>query len=63
MNLPQPLRWSPIRRRPPVLIVFVLLTITLLVLAMTAFASQPGITVLGGSIGLLTAIATWGRFG
>jgi succinate-acetate transporter protein len=35
------------------------LTVTLLVLAMAAFASQPGIAALGGSIGLLTAIAVW----
>jgi uncharacterized protein len=43
----------------PVLIVFVLLTITFFVLAIATFASQPGITVLGGYLGLLTAIAAW----
>ena len=45
--------------RRPVLIVFVLLTITFFVLAIATFASQPGITVLGGYLGLLTAIAAW----
>jgi succinate-acetate transporter protein len=43
----------------PVLIVFVLLTITFFVLAIATFASQPGITVLGGYLGLLAAIAAW----
>jgi len=43
----------------PVLIVFVLLTITFFVLAIANFASQPGIAVLGGYLGLLTAIAAW----
>ena len=43
----------------PVLIVFVLLTITFFVLAIATFASQPGITVLGGYLGLITAIAAW----
>ena len=40
----------------PVLVVFVLLTITFFVLAIANFASQPGIAVLGGYLGLLTAI-------
>jgi succinate-acetate transporter protein len=43
----------------PVLTVFVLLTITYFVLAIGAFASQPGISVLGGYLGLITAIAAW----
>jgi len=43
----------------PVLVVFVLLTITFFVLAIGAFSSQVGLTVLGGYLGLLTAIAAW----
>src|ERR1700688_2178063 len=43
----------------PVLVVFVLLTITFFVLAIANFASQPGIAVLGGYLGLLTAIVAW----
>jgi uncharacterized protein len=43
----------------PVLTVFVLLTITYFVLAIGAFASQPGVSMLGGYLGLLTAIAAW----
>jgi succinate-acetate transporter protein len=43
----------------PVLVVFVLLTITFFVLAIGAFASLAGLTVLGGYLGLLTAIAAW----
>ncbi|HEX6562986.1 MAG TPA: acetate uptake transporter [Chthoniobacterales bacterium] len=43
----------------PVLTVFVLLTITYLVLAIGSFSSQAGITVLGGYLGILTAIAAW----
>ena len=43
----------------PVLIVFVLLTITFFVLAIAELASQPGLGVLGGYLGLLTAIAAW----
>jgi uncharacterized protein len=43
----------------PVLLVFVLLTITYFVLAIANFASQPGLAVLGGYLGLLTAIAAW----
>jgi succinate-acetate transporter protein len=43
----------------PVLVVFVLLTITFFVLAIGAFGSQAGINVLGGYLGLLTAIAAW----
>lgn len=43
----------------PVLVVFVLLTITFFVLAFGAFGSQPGLTTLGGYLGILTAIAAW----
>jgi uncharacterized protein len=43
----------------PVLTVFVLLTITYLVLAIGSFASQTGITVLGGYLGIITALAAW----
>jgi uncharacterized protein len=43
----------------PVLVVFILLTITFFVLAVGAFGSQAGLTVLGGYLGLLTAIAAW----
>ncbi|MBV8277757.1 MAG: acetate uptake transporter, partial [Verrucomicrobia bacterium] len=43
----------------PVLVVFILLTITFFVLAIGAFTSQPGLTVLGGYLGLLTAVAAW----
>jgi uncharacterized protein len=43
----------------PVLVVFILLTITFFVLAIGAFSSQAGLTVLGGYLGLLTAFAAW----
>jgi uncharacterized protein len=43
----------------PVLVVFVLLTITYLVLAAGAGTSQPQLSVIGGYLGLLTAIAAW----
>jgi uncharacterized protein len=43
----------------PVFVVFILLTITYFVLAIGAFASQPGVSMLGGYLGLLTAIAAW----
>ena len=43
----------------PVLAVFVLLTITYLVLAIASFASLAGLTVLGGYLGILTALAAW----
>jgi GPR1/FUN34/yaaH family protein len=43
----------------PVLVVFILLTITFFVLAIGASSSQAGVTVLGGYLGLLTAIAAW----
>jgi len=43
----------------PVLVVFILLTITFLVLAIGAFSSQAGLTVLGGYLGLLTSFAAW----
>jgi uncharacterized protein len=41
----------------PVLTVFVLLTITYLVLAIGSFASQAWLTVLGGYVGIVTALA------
>jgi Predicted membrane protein len=40
-------------------VVFILLTITFFVLAIGAFSSQAGLTVLGGYLGLLTAIGAW----
>ena len=43
----------------PLLIVFILLTITFFVLAIGAFSSQAGLTVLGGYLGLVTAIGAW----
>ena len=45
----------------PVLVVFVLLTITFFVLAFGAFAGAAGagLTTLGGYLGILTAIAAW----
>lgn len=43
----------------PLLVVFILLTITFFVLAIGAFGSQAGLTVLGGYLGLLTAIGAW----
>ena len=43
----------------PLLVVFILLTITFFVLAIGAFSSQAGLTVLGGYLGLLTAIGAW----
>jgi uncharacterized protein len=43
----------------PVLVVFVLLTITFFVLAFGDLGSQPGLTTLGGYLGLVTAIAAW----
>ena len=43
----------------PVLVVFILLTITFFVLAIGAFSSQAGLTVVGGYLGLLTAFAAW----
>jgi len=42
-----------------VLVVFVLLTLTFLVLAWGEFASATGITHFGGYLGLLTALAAW----
>jgi uncharacterized protein len=42
-----------------VLVVFVLLTLTFLVLAWGEFAESSGITKTGGYIGLLTALAAW----
>jgi succinate-acetate transporter protein len=43
----------------PVLTVFVLLTITYLMLAIGSFASQAGLTVLGRYLGITTALAVW----
>jgi succinate-acetate transporter protein len=43
----------------PVLVVFVLLTITFFVLEFGAFGSQAGLTTLGGYLGLVTALAAW----
>lgn len=43
----------------PVLVVFVLLTITFFVLAIGAFTSQPGVSMFGGYCGIVTAIAAW----
>jgi succinate-acetate transporter protein len=43
----------------PVLVTFVLLTITFFLLTIGAFTSQAGLTLLGGYLGLLTAIAAW----
>jgi uncharacterized protein len=43
----------------PLLVVFILLTITFFVLAIGAFSSQAGLTVLGGYLGLITAIGAW----
>jgi uncharacterized protein len=43
----------------PVLVVLIPLTITFFVLAIGAFSSQAGLTVLGGYFGLVTAFAAW----
>jgi succinate-acetate transporter protein len=43
----------------PVFIVFILLTITFFVLAFANLGGQPGLAVLGGYLGLLTAIGAW----
>src|ERR1700730_18422389 len=43
----------------PALVVFILLTITFFVLAIGAFSSQAGLTLVGGYLGLLTAFAAW----
>jgi succinate-acetate transporter protein len=42
-----------------VLLVFVLLTVTFLVLSWGEFATSTGVTKLGGYFGLLTALAAW----
>jgi succinate-acetate transporter protein len=42
-----------------VLTVFVLLTLTFLLLAIGAFANSTGITHVGGYVGILTAIAAF----
>ena len=41
------------------LAVFVLLTVTFLLLAWGEFATSTGITKTGGYVGLLTALAAW----
>ena len=43
----------------PVLVVFILLTITFFLLTIGAYTSQAGLTVLGGYLGLLTALGAW----
>ncbi len=43
----------------PVLAVFVLLTITFLVLAAGAFESNAAVSMIGGYFGIATAIAAW----
>jgi succinate-acetate transporter protein len=43
----------------PVLVVFVLLTITFFVLAAGAYSSNHGVTAIGGYLGIATAIAAW----
>jgi len=43
----------------PVFVVFILLTITFFVLTIGAYTSQAGLTVLGGYLGLLTALGAW----
>ena len=48
---------SPLSR--PVFVVFILLTITFLVLTIGAYSSQAGLTVLGGYLGLITAFGAW----
>jgi uncharacterized protein len=50
---------AAVRVNMAVLTVFVLLTITFLVLAWGEFATSSGISKTGGYIGLLTAIAAW----
>jgi succinate-acetate transporter protein len=50
---------AALRVNAAVLAVFVLLTITFLVLAWGEFATSSGIHKLGGYLGLLTAIAAW----
>jgi uncharacterized protein len=43
----------------PVFVVFILLTVTFLVLTIGAYSSQAGLTVLGGYLGLITAFGAW----
>src|SRR5690242_12655169 len=50
---------AALRVNAAVLAVFVLLTITFLVLAWGEFATSSGIHKLGGYLGLLTAVAAW----
>jgi uncharacterized protein len=50
---------STLRLNAALLIVFILLTLTFLVLAIGAFAGADGITHVGGVIGIITAIAAF----
>lgn len=43
----------------PLLVVFILLTITFFVLTIGAYTSQASLTMLGGYLGLITAIGAW----
>jgi succinate-acetate transporter protein len=51
--------FAALRASRPVLAVFVLLTITFLVLAGGAGTSNPGLSQIGGWLGFATAIAAW----
>ncbi len=48
-----------LRHARPIMIVFLLLTVTYLLLAAGAYTSSDFITHLGGYVGILTAIAAW----
>jgi succinate-acetate transporter protein len=50
---------AAVRVSRPILVVFVLLTFTFFVLAAGAFASNSGISTLGGYLGIATAFAAW----
>ena len=50
---------STLRLNGALLIVFILLTLTFLLLAIGAFASAEGITKVGGVVGILTALAAF----
>jgi succinate-acetate transporter protein len=47
------------RRSVALIVVFGLLTLTYVVLAIGAFAGSGGITIVGGYLGILTALAAW----
>jgi succinate-acetate transporter protein len=53
------MRVAPTKVSGAVLAVFVLLTLTFLILAWGEFATSDGIHKLGGYVGLLTALAAW----